>query len=285
MRALRFPSPVAMFLLAALSTAPAARAQTAPAEPSPLPATLSVDGQSSALVYALDGGRIGKPLKANGHPREVAVRPGWHAVSGEVFTEGGRLRYRVDVNLEPGKHYIVYSSVYGYEPQVDIVERGLPRPGRHVGDTVAGCEAAAPGCSQEPAPSAVAVPGGEAQASAEATLETGQYTDMYGKKGRVIRAMRITSVDGASNMTGGFWTTDYARELKVKPGKHRVSLELQDSSQGLSLVGYSNLWFVAVPGGRYFAKYRSGGGYFNAWIQDLEGNKVGGIVGSEDEPL
>lgn len=252
-----------LVLGAGLSAATAVQAQEFDVPMSPTLSGLSVDAKATADVYAIDGGRVGKPITASGPgAREGTLLPGRHAVSGRMSSGAGLSFYSVDVDFEPGKRYVLYSSVRGYETKVDVLERGLPRPPR-----------------QPPSPLPPVDPNGEA-----ASLELGQFDDTYTKGGSMVRGLIVTWIDDEQIVSKGFWKIVHTRKVPMKPGKHRIALQFMDTVAGQPMVGNAVLWVVAQPGERYFAKYRADRGFYNVWLEDANGSKVGGIAWSEDEP-
>ena len=103
-----------------------------------------------------------------------------------------------------------------------------------------------------------------------------------GPTGNPMPGLRISSVD--NEKTINFfqrWFTGPATEVTVTPGKHDIGLLF---NTGASL-RRENLWLVACPGKIYFAKARYlDENDFQMWIEDEDGNRVGGVKGSADEP-
>jgi hypothetical protein len=89
--------------------------------------------------------------------------------------------------------------------------------------------------------------------------------------------IQIGSVDGVR--TAGWFT--HPQEVVVLPGKHRIRVQV---TNGLGN-GLADLWLVAEAGKKYVAKLETDFGGFEVWLEDAEtGARVGGIVGSDDEP-
>lgn len=110
-------------------------------------------------------------------------------------------------------------------------------------------------------------------------LKVSQDTDrriLFARQG-----LRIASVDGKS--TGNWWDTSIVvDEILLKPGKHRIGYVATSLNGGSAVLG---LWFVAEPGKSYATRTEGTQFYVRLWIEDVEtGKRVGGIVGSEDEP-
>lgn len=250
-------------LCAGASASPAVRAQESDVPMSDTLSGLSVDAKATANVAWIDGGRVGKPITSVGvGAREGRLQPGRHTVSGTVSSGAGLGGYRVDVDFEAGKHYVVYSRVRGYEVKVEVLERGTPRP-----------------LPQAPLPLPAVDPGAE-----PATLELGQGEDTFTKRGNMVRGLIATYIDDEQIYSKGFWKVEFARRLPLKPGKHRIAFQFMDTVGGQPMVGGAVLWVVAEPGARYFAKYRASNGFYTVWLEDINGQKVGGIAWSEDEP-
>ncbi len=120
-------------------------------------------------------------------------------------------------------------------------------------------------------------PGEEVEASKQAVVRVNQRESSRGKLG-------ITKVDGniTVNMfkflfNGGKW----AGEVYVLPGKHRIMARID---YGLSFAGGA-MWLIAEPGETYLLKALSNGYAVTMWLEnERTGQKVGGIIGSDDEP-
>lgn len=112
--------------------------------------------------------------------------------------------------------------------------------------------------------------------SKESTITTNGLT------GDPVPGVRISSVDGEKTVNIFIrWITGPATEVRVTPGKHDIGLLF---NTGASLRRES-LWFVACPGKIYFAKARYvNENDFQMWIEDEDGNRLGGVKGSADEP-
>ena len=118
--------------------------------------------------------------------------------------------------------------------------------------------------------------GSQLPPSKESTITT------KGTTGEPVTGIRISSVDGEK--TVNFFKrlfTGPATEVNVAPGKHDIGLLFNTGSS----LKTKDLWLVACPGKTYFAKARFlDENDFQMWIEDKEGNRVGGVKGSGDEP-
>lgn len=76
--------------------------------------------------------------------------------------------------------------------------------------------------------------------------------------------------------TGG----TYSKAITLAPGKHTLRVKAQ---LGLHY-GFADIWLVAEPGRTYRINKDSHGYTFSAWFEDESGRKIGGVVGSDDEP-
>jgi hypothetical protein len=110
----------------------------------------------------------------------------------------------------------------------------------------------------------------------ESTITTNGLT------GDPAPGLRISSVDGEKTVSLLIrWMTGPATEVRVTPGKHDIGLLF---NTGASL-RRENLWLIACPGKIYFAKARYvDENDFQMWIEDEDGNRIGGVKGSADEP-
>jgi hypothetical protein len=95
------------------------------------------------------------------------------------------------------------------------------------------------------------------------------------------RGISVESIDGKS-MANWWSNTKVVDEILFKPGKHRIGYL---TTQWGGRYGLMQLWFVAEPGKSYVTRQELGGSTFRIWIEDVAtGERVGGIVGSADEP-
>jgi len=118
--------------------------------------------------------------------------------------------------------------------------------------------------------------GPQLEPAKESTITTNDLT------GNPAPGLRISSVDNEKtiNFLQRLFTGP-ATEVIVMPGKHDIGLLF---NTGASL-RRENLWLVACPGKIYFAKARYvDENDFQMWIEDEDGNRVGGVRGSADEP-
>lgn len=274
MRSLRFGSLAVLSLFAFLYAAQAAWAQTPSANSTPALSGISVDPRSNAQIYSANGVRLRGALTSTGAgAREALLPPGTYEFWGHVSTEGSRSFYKSKVDLEPGKHYVLHASVRGYEVRVQVVERGAPRPGFGPTATESGCGEGTPGCAEGALAGVPESPPSATLESQQPMLKLVSYDSLF-----------VTAIDGKSPVKRGLWKSENPREFKLAPGKHRIDFELRTFSGVSSMVGFSHLWLVAVPGRQYFVMCEMRGEYFSVWIEDEVGRKVGGIAGSEDEP-
>lgn len=106
---------------------------------------------------------------------------------------------------------------------------------------------------------------------------------MLTRKGAVKTGLTALLIDDKSTASG-FWSPSFPRDIRIPPGKHVVKLQMQDSTGGQYQYGETLLWFVAAPGAYYQARYTMSAKGYNVWIEDADGHRVGGLVGSDDEP-
>ncbi|MEM9101856.1 MAG: hypothetical protein AAGB12_06000 [Pseudomonadota bacterium] len=75
---------------------------------------------------------------------------------------------------------------------------------------------------------------------------------------------------------------DYVNEIHLLPGKHTARLTYRHHH---FYDRHFDLWFVAEPGKTYIGKYYLFNNAVRVWIEEEKTEeKVGGIVGSIDEP-
>jgi hypothetical protein len=82
-----------------------------------------------------------------------------------------------------------------------------------------------------------------------------------------------------------FVADDPSTEVHVLPGKHDI--DAYYATSGGMTIARASLWLVTEPGKIYVVKGKDvGGGKARVWIEEAETGKiVGGIKGSEDEPI
>lgn len=84
-----------------------------------------------------------------------------------------------------------------------------------------------------------------------------------------------------------FGLVKYANEVSVLPGKHRIVIEYSGSIGFYRPEEYAfgHLWVLAEAGEIYIIKKRLEGYSVKMWLENIrDGKKVGGYVGSDDEP-
>jgi hypothetical protein len=96
----------------------------------------------------------------------------------------------------------------------------------------------------------------------------------------VCQVAGIVSIDGKKLGTG--WRViSKSSEFRLLPGKHTVEFWMQNGSA----VGSATLWFVGEAGKAYVVEYKPKGYAYSLLIRDETGSPVGGVKGSNDEPL
>jgi len=95
------------------------------------------------------------------------------------------------------------------------------------------------------------------------------------------RGLSVASIDGKH--TGHFMQRAIVvDDVLLKPGKHRIRYLATTLNSSFAFL---DLWFVAEPGKTYASRADFDWGGVRIWIEDVQtGKRVGGIVGSADEP-
>ncbi|GAB3092568.1 hypothetical protein [Lysobacter terrae] len=95
------------------------------------------------------------------------------------------------------------------------------------------------------------------------------------------RGLSITSID--DKPIGNWWKNAIVvDELLLKPGKHRIGYLATTLNNAFARL---DLWFVAEPGKTYASRADFEWLSVRIWIEDAQtGERVGGVVGSVDEP-
>lgn len=249
-----------------------AQAWAAQATPPPVPPSLAmlwVGPKSNVYVQTIDGRAL--PQSAVEGQKEVLLNPGRHVVTGIVYAAGSAISYRSVADVEAGVRYAMRVKTSNYDVGVEI------EPWR-AGEATAGSPAPVPPKADTAKP-----PTPNDTSGAEATLHLGQAADVLTRKGAVKTGLTVLLLDNQSIATG-FWSPKFPRDIRISPGKHVVKLEMKDSTGGQYRYGEALLWFVAAPGAYYQARYTLAADGYKVWIEDADGHRVGGLVGSDDEP-
>lgn len=98
----------------------------------------------------------------------------------------------------------------------------------------------------------------------------------------VPEGVLVYEVDGKDASGGSYFNVKTASQLKLAPGKHVLRYGIEGPYQKF---GSTKVWFVAQQARVYVVRFDADFYGFRTWIEDKEsGQKVGGVVGSSDEP-
>lgn len=259
-------------IVLAIAVLVGAQAWAARSTPPPVPPSLAmlwIAPKSNIYIKTVDGREMTQSSFES--QKEVLLAPGHHVVTGIVYTAGSGISYRSEFDVEAGVRYGLRAKTSSYQVVVEIHPLGA-NPGAVSSPAI------------EPTTGYKAGPATASEApAADAMLHLGQATDVISKRGNVKRGLTALLIDDTSPATG-FWSPEHPRDIRIAAGKHVVKLGLVDVTTGLIRRGEALLWFVAAPGAEYHARYTLGARGFNVWIEDADGQRVGGLVGSVDEP-
>ncbi len=117
----------------------------------------------------------------------------------------------------------------------------------------------------------------EVEANKQAVIQVEEREQARGQ-------LTIAQVDGKETvglLSRLFNGGNYAGEVSVLSGKHRIIARIVHFNS----YAWGYLWLVADSGETYIVKARTEGYHTKMWLENARnGQKVGGVVGSKDEP-